>query len=521
MDTIGKFDDLDSSSSSCSIASTSDQDGAEPDTENANGDSYGAVMERFSADGSEEMNGSSELCQFTKGPVVNNRSKSISDSEKELEILLQAEQLQFGETPPRHSRRIKQKARSLRKNHSNTSMEHSIEGQAYRVSFKEKRKFIADQLIIAQERGFQRREKQGAMNVGFDIGSYEESDLDLRIHRKAPVIKLDSPNRYKSITPVASDKSLKNLSNRRVSCDIVNDTQLSGPELQACPQSRLHFFKTFSLLINMGDKGSHCDTKRLNSNESSSPWQIDYDEILWLELQAWHAGKSVEEEDCFLETEREQIDKILNDIIHFYFPTKMKEINTEFNTQIHKPTIIVDPAPEHVDKARVPAVPELKEHDDSVVGTLEPEETETWKTTSDNKVSCCKSHVGQASRLDSHSHDHRQSSIHKGTNSTSTEHFTGSIQQLAMRTIIMLLMKVEKVENLYPTTKALAQEHPKYLDEKFVRNFETLNLWLNTCKELYHKLHLVASLVQVDPEDNQTWEDWFDHGLGKLLYFTY
>ena len=47
--------------------------------------------------------------------------------------------------------------------------------------------------------------------------------------------------------------------------------------------------------------------------------------------------------------------------------------------------------------------------------------------------------------------------------STIDDHFTGSIQRKAMHIIIMLLQKVEEATALYPTSKALAQLHQKFL----------------------------------------------------------
>ena len=76
--------------------------------------------------------------------------------------------------------------------------------------------------------------------------------------------------------------------------------------------------------------------------------------------------------------------------------------------------------------------------------------------------------------------------------------------------------KVERVENLYPNRQSLGEQNQKYKREEFSQNFETMCLWLNVTRELYHKLYLIAKFVSVNKDDRETWKDWFEVGLGQL-----
>lgn len=86
----------------------------------------------------------------------------------------------------------------------------------------------------------------------------------------------------------------------------------------------------------------------------------------------------------------------------------------------------------------------------------------------------------------------------------------------AIEQVTDLFDKIEMVENLYPTRHSLGQQHPNYTSKEFTRNFETMCLWLNVTRELYHKLHLIAKFVGVNVAETSIWQDWLDVGLGRL-----
>lgn len=48
-------------------------------------------------------------------------------------------------------------------------------------------------------------------------------------------------------------------------------------------------------------------------------WQNELKDVIWLELQAYHAERTPMEEDSYLCSEREIVDPLLNDIKNYRF----------------------------------------------------------------------------------------------------------------------------------------------------------------------------------------------------------
>lgn len=48
-------------------------------------------------------------------------------------------------------------------------------------------------------------------------------------------------------------------------------------------------------------------------------WQNELKDVIWLELQAYHADRTPMEEDSYLCIERENVEPILNDIKNYRF----------------------------------------------------------------------------------------------------------------------------------------------------------------------------------------------------------
>ncbi|XP_065056880.1 mitogen-activated protein kinase kinase kinase 4-like [Rhopilema esculentum] len=417
------------------------------------------------------------LPRWTKGSHVRQPSKDkfvvgsgseSSGSEKESDLLDQAEGIDCGTTPPRHIRRLKGKSKSCKKD---TKVQSS-----FHVNIpKDRHKIVYH---------YKKEQKRAVVSHGFadQDGHYEQNPF---LPRRVQSISIASSNRYRSIksVPALLDKHAEVALSSEASSSISQSRSFGKiSHGQDCPPQRLHFFKTFQLLVKLGDKHGKGERRKSSisvpndENEQNQNLQIRFDQVLWLELQAWHYGRKLEEQDNYLLEERKNFDDILDEVINFHFPTALEKFEAMVLESIKKPTTST-----------------------SNSSPLEPSSASTAPSVS----------------LPFLPHD-----VSHGC-STTEDHFTGSIQRKAMHIIIMLLKKVEDGTALYPTRKALSDMHPKYSDPKFIRNFETLNLWLNICKELYHKLQIIASLIDVDVDDNQTWEDWFDHGLGLTCIKTH
>uniref|UniRef100_H2ZZN5 Mitogen-activated protein kinase kinase kinase 4 n=1 Tax=Latimeria chalumnae TaxID=7897 RepID=H2ZZN5_LATCH len=84
-----------------------------------------------------------------------------------------------------------------------------------------------------------------------------------------------------------------------------------------CPADRLKFFETLRLLLKLTSVSKKKDREQRGQENTSTVWFDRSNELIWLELQAWHAGRSINEQDFYLYTARQAIPEIINDILTF------------------------------------------------------------------------------------------------------------------------------------------------------------------------------------------------------------
>ncbi|KAL1505934.1 hypothetical protein ABEB36_005380 [Hypothenemus hampei] len=95
-----------------------------------------------------------------------------------------------------------------------------------------------------------------------------------------------------------------------------------------CPQSRVDFYQTLSLLIRMGVGKEEKNPRRGMSREESL-WQTELKDLIWLELQAYHADRSPIEEDEYLCSAREAVEPLLQDIMNYKFRRQPKKYSSQ------------------------------------------------------------------------------------------------------------------------------------------------------------------------------------------------
>ncbi|XP_077669426.1 mitogen-activated protein kinase kinase kinase 4 isoform X2 [Eretmochelys imbricata] len=84
-----------------------------------------------------------------------------------------------------------------------------------------------------------------------------------------------------------------------------------------CPADRLKFFETLRLLLKLTSVSKKKDREQRGQENTSSVWLNRSNELIWLELQAWHAGRSINDQDFYLYTARQAIPDIINEILTF------------------------------------------------------------------------------------------------------------------------------------------------------------------------------------------------------------
>ncbi|KAM4771999.1 mitogen-activated protein kinase kinase kinase 4 isoform 2-T2 [Rhinophrynus dorsalis] len=84
-----------------------------------------------------------------------------------------------------------------------------------------------------------------------------------------------------------------------------------------CPADRLKFFETLRLLLKLTSVSKKKEREQRGQENTSSMWFNRSNELFWLELQAWHAGRSINDQDLHLFTARQAIPDIINEILTF------------------------------------------------------------------------------------------------------------------------------------------------------------------------------------------------------------
>uniref|UniRef100_A0A3B3CWC9 Mitogen-activated protein kinase kinase kinase 4 n=1 Tax=Oryzias melastigma TaxID=30732 RepID=A0A3B3CWC9_ORYME len=83
-----------------------------------------------------------------------------------------------------------------------------------------------------------------------------------------------------------------------------------------CPADRLKFFETLRLLLKLTSMSSKRKEKEQRGLENMA-FMGHNNEVIWLELQAWHARRSTNDQDLFLFTARQAIPDIISEVLHF------------------------------------------------------------------------------------------------------------------------------------------------------------------------------------------------------------
>lgn len=93
---------------------------------------------------------------------------------------------------------------------------------------------------------------------------------------------------------------------------LVNNVSLSE---KAMLQTRQEFHETFGNLIKLGSSDKQDANAKLSSEDYL--WQTELKDMIWLELQARHASRTIEQQDKYLYSARQGIPELLNKILNY------------------------------------------------------------------------------------------------------------------------------------------------------------------------------------------------------------
>ena len=322
------------------------------------------------------------------------------------------------------------------------------------------------------DRELKRRASDGPINM-------ELTSLPLNLNGSLN-LKIDSPNKFKSLhsTPVSVTESRKapvqGIFLKQEDHSTLQRRSTSYSNLE-CPPERLEFHKTFSALINL-----HNNPEKKKKDSENSPmqyvrqlsselqmYQTQLSDLVWLELQSRLRDQTIEEHDQYLYKARNAIvPDVLNEILNFKVRLKSDKHDSPLS-----------PVKEDVDF-------HLSSQSDSASSL-----SDTTSGSNSNFAGLTLCNVQQ---------------LGERLNTVIVE------QKEALLQVTDLLSRLDVVESLYPTTKAVGKNHPSYASEPFQSRLNTLYLWQNITKDIGNKLSLMANVLYVDTITGINWP-WLDY----------
>uniref|UniRef100_A0A1A9ZL65 Mitogen-activated protein kinase kinase kinase 4 n=1 Tax=Glossina pallidipes TaxID=7398 RepID=A0A1A9ZL65_GLOPL len=194
------------------------------------------------------------------------------------------------------------------------------------------------------------------------------------------------------------------------------------PELKL----RREFHDTFANLIKLGSM----DRQEVKAKEHT--WQTEVKDLIWLELQAWQADRTLEQQDRYLFMARKDVPDLLAEIINYKFKPKYRRQASTISNDSGFST-------------------------DNVTGNQPG-------------IFCtgclslyCKDCLDQ--------------------------------QELAMKEVEELLTRLDAAEALYPSTQTMGAFHSAYKSESFVGRIKTMCLWYNITQQARLKLTILGKIL--------------------------
>ncbi|XP_060943600.1 mitogen-activated protein kinase kinase kinase 4 isoform X1 [Limanda limanda] len=223
-----------------------------------------------------------------------------------------------------------------------------------------------------------------------------------------------------------------------------------------CPADRLKFFETLRLLLKLTSMSSKRKEKEQRGLENMA-FMGHNNEVIWLELQAWHARRSTGDQDLFLFTARQAIPDIINEVQHF----KVNYDSLRGAQCSGSQTIQGD-----CDSSGVEGEPGVAETNHCGV--------DPWGFSA-----CPSTALNAAEPL--------------GSGADCREHLQR--QRLAFEQVKRVMELLESLEALYPSLQALQRDYEKYAARDFQGRVQALCLWLNITQDLNQKLRVMATVL--------------------------
>ncbi|XP_012672519.2 mitogen-activated protein kinase kinase kinase 4 isoform X2 [Clupea harengus] len=223
-----------------------------------------------------------------------------------------------------------------------------------------------------------------------------------------------------------------------------------------CPADRLKFFETLRLLLKLTSMSSKKKEKEQQRGMENTNLLGQSKEVVWLELQAWHARRTVTDQDLFLFTERQAIPDIINEVLHFKVDYSGLGLGGSGGKR----------------STGTPVKAERGLRQESLCGAAG-----SWPE------------VDTAAPL--------------GWGAERREHLQR--QRVAFEQVRHVMLLLETVEALYPSLQTLQKDYEKYAAVDFQGRVQALCLWLNITQDLNQKLRVMGTVLGLHDLSHLGW----------------
>ncbi|XP_076867028.1 mitogen-activated protein kinase kinase kinase 4 isoform X2 [Brachyhypopomus gauderio] len=365
----------------------------------------------------------------------NNVSRQSSEVEEIWEEISQSEESLFGTSPPFTPRQMKrmsskhQRGGQSRAVARSPNKERSPSGASQRDREGARPSEPSEEVVYRQGKKHRsnlrsnERDKKKIFEGSFVLDPFSKSFSALSMDPRKPYLSLGCGS---SKLPVSMPHPLPRTHRQTSRTD--------------CPADRLKFFETLRLLLKLTSMSSKKKEKEQRGLENTA-FMGQNNEVIWLELQAWHARRTITDQDLFLYTARQAIPDIINKVLHF-----------------------------RVDYGGLPA-------------------SEGWPATDD----ACPGGTGCDTCPGSWVEAEADAATLRSSGAACREHLQR--QRLAFEQVKAVMGLLESVEALYPSLQALQKDYEKYAARDFQGRVQALCLWLNITQDLNQKLRVMGTVL--------------------------
>ncbi|KAG5328903.1 M3K4 kinase, partial [Acromyrmex heyeri] len=421
--------------------------------------------------------------EFTDDEDVDHASKNDSISPpNEFEDSLQAMSDMYGHTPPRT--RLNRKKRHMKHKLASGSDLKSVEKEARPRTAIHRRNtldtIIFNEMCDKADKDYEDETKEDVKEGRKSKRSLKllrgnERDLKLDVeaaHNYAErytgeiavstpnQIKVETRNRFRCLRSKPVDVEEKKVEREDSEQSVlINEECLraQSPRTQSFREREI-FHDTFSFLIKLGSTERNC--RRQMSHEETR-WQNELKDLIWLELQAHHADRSLIAQDEYLCRQREAVEGLLSEIMEYrYDPIAEREDVQEGSLSCVSPCDIAS------------------------------DRSTNSGSSSNIELGVCPGCLSMYCRA------------------------CARAQGEALQQVEALLARLEVAEALYPSSHAFAVNYPLYKSSEFTDRVKAMCLWYNMTKHHRFKLQILGRLLMM-LHSKKKQDDFNDSGISS------